>query len=241
MGHQEFNSKTLKVDESPSDIVLEKCYRNSRPVLVTAHALGFGTYRPARNPGGTGLIQMFDHPQLWEDIGYELKHGTLEEGKRVTLQRTEETSPKFLEDHSSFDDLVRFICFESEQKQSEWLVQAIKRNLLHDELRHDDIIVINPDPRTTRDKVGSIRRQLLDEGIKCHLAGVDTHPDIFFRGSDSVTFSGIHRAKGNEAGMVYIVNAQDCQTAALKLGEYSKSAIHRHYEKQGMGPSTWNW
>ncbi|MCK9905293.1 hypothetical protein MXD63_35565, partial [Frankia sp. Cpl3] len=27
------------------DIVLEKCYRNSRPVLVSAHGLGFGIYR----------------------------------------------------------------------------------------------------------------------------------------------------------------------------------------------------
>ena len=34
---------------------------------------------------------------------------------------------------------------------------------------------------------------------------------------DSVTFTGIHRAKGNEAGMVYIINAQDCHTATWNL------------------------
>jgi superfamily I DNA and RNA helicase len=46
------------------DIILEKCYRNSRPILVTAHALGFGIYRQpdqrlARLSGrqDTGLIQ----------------------------------------------------------------------------------------------------------------------------------------------------------------------------------------
>src|SRR5699024_9344874 len=27
------------------DIVLSKCYRNSRPVLISAHSLGFGIYR----------------------------------------------------------------------------------------------------------------------------------------------------------------------------------------------------
>lgn len=53
----------------------------------------------------------------------------------------------------------------------------------------------------------------------CHLAGVDTKPDVFFRDSPegSVTFTGIHRAKGNEAGMVYVINAQDCHAEAGNL------------------------
>lgn len=38
------------------DIILEKCYRNSRPVLATAHALGFGIYRKTDPKTGTGLI-----------------------------------------------------------------------------------------------------------------------------------------------------------------------------------------
>jgi superfamily I DNA and RNA helicase len=43
------------------------------------------------------------------------------------------------------------------------------------------------------------------------LAGVDTSPDVFFdQEGKSVAFTGIHRAKGNEAGMVYVINAQDC-------------------------------
>jgi superfamily I DNA and RNA helicase len=59
---------------------------------------------------------------------------------------------------------------------------------------------------------------LLDQGISSHLAGVDTDPDIFFKSeSASITFTGIFRAKGNEAGMVYIVNAQDCNSSAFNL------------------------
>ena len=55
-------------------------------------------------------------------------------------------------------------------------------------------------------------------GIQSHLAGVDTDPDIFFEPDvPSVTFTGIHRAKGNEAAMVYIINADDCQTDAFDL------------------------
>ncbi len=205
-------------NEAQRDIILKKCYRNSRPVLVTAHALGFGIYREALLPGGTGLIQMFDHPELWEEIGYQTRDGTLEEGSSVTLYRSKETSPKFLEDHSPIDDLIQFISFDSQEEQAEWLTREIKKNLENDELRHEDIIVINPDPRTTQSNVGPIRSRLLEMGINSHLAGVDTTPDIFFQiGRDLVTFSGIYRAKGNEAGMVYIINAQDCHSSLRNL------------------------
>ncbi|CCQ66325.1 hypothetical protein CWATWH0402_3938 [Crocosphaera watsonii WH 0402] len=41
---------------------MNTCYRNSRPILASAHALGFGIYRDQ------GLVQMFDESQLWLDI-----------------------------------------------------------------------------------------------------------------------------------------------------------------------------
>lgn len=200
------------------DIILEKCYRNSRPLLVTAHALGFGIYRDSPKPGTTGLVQMFEDAHLWEDIGYRKMQGQLKDGAAVVLARTEETSPSFLESHSPIDDLVQFECFESDDEQNTWLLEAIKRNIEVDELRHDDIVVINPDPVTTRERVGPVRRRLLEIGINSHLAGVDTDPDVFFKADvPSVTFTGIYRAKGNEAGMVYIVNAHDCHSAAWNL------------------------
>ena len=205
-------------NEAQRDIILKKCYRNSRPVLVTAHALGFGIYREAPLIGGTGLIQMFDHPELWEEIGYQTRGGKLEEGSSVTLYRSEETSPKFLEDHSPIDDLIQFISFDSKEEQADWLASEIKKNLENDELRYEDIIVINPDPRTTRSSVGPIRSRLLEMGINSHLAGVDTDPDTFFQtGKNLVTFTGVFRAKGNEAGMVYIINAQDCHSSLRNL------------------------
>ncbi len=199
------------------DIILNRCYRNSRPVLVTAHALGFGVYRQAAKLNNLGLIQMFEHAHLWEDIGYTAKDGTIEEGLPVTLYRPPETSPPFLEDHSSIEDLIQFISFDSEAAQTEWLANEINRNLQRDDLRHSDIIVVNPDPRTTQRKVGPVRERLLAMGIPCHLAGVDTDQDVFFKSQNSVTFSGVHRAKGNEAGMIYIINAQDCHSAAQNL------------------------
>lgn len=200
------------------DVILQKCYRNSRPVLVSAHGLGFGIYRGEMEGGTNGLVQMFDYPALWEEIGYKVKSGQLVKGQHVVLERTAETSPKFLEEHSDVDELVQFIKFNDEAEQNAWLVQQIQQNLTEDELRHDDIIVIHSDPRTARGSTGPIRKKLFDAGIQTHLAGVDTDADVFFQTeTQSVTFTGIYRAKGNEAGMVYVINAQNCNDSGPGL------------------------
>jgi superfamily I DNA and RNA helicase len=190
------------------DIILDICYRNSRPVLTTAHALGFGIYRDK------GIAQIFENKNLWLDIGYKVNEGQLEEGHPVSLIRTSRSSPKFLEEHSAVDDLVRFEVFDTSEAQTAWLVSAIQENLNEDELLPDDIVVINPDPLTTRNAVREARSALMEKGINSNLAGVTTVADIFSE-PGTVTFTGIFRAKGNEAAMVYVINAQDCFAATL--------------------------
>lgn len=202
---------TLHADQAGKprqDIVLDVCYRNSRPVLSTAHALGFGIYRDK------GLVQIFENKNLWLDIGYRVKDGELEDGKDVALARTPKTSPEFLESHSSIDDLIEFYVFGSEQEQTNWLVDAVTHNLNEDELLPDDIVIINPDPLSTREAVKNARKALALKNINSNLAGVTTPVDIFNE-PGTVTFTGVFRAKGNEAGMVYVINAQDCFSALL--------------------------
>ena len=212
--------KSYEEGTPQQDIILEKCYRNSRPTLVTAHALGFGIYRKATGIKESGLVQMFDQCELWRDIGYEVDSGELTDGKHVVLQRTAESSPMFLETHSDIDDLIMFKFFETQEEQDLWVANEIKHNLEKDELRPDDIIVINPDPITTKKNVAPIRSQLYQWGIDSHTAGVDTTPDVFFAdNNDSIAFTGIYRAKGNEAAMVYIVNAQTCFDSHFDLAK----------------------
>ena len=176
--------------------------------MSTAHALGFGTYR------NKGLVQIFENKNLWFDIGYQEKDGDIEDGELVTLTRTRKSSPEFLEKHSPIDDLIKFEVFDTPEAQTAWLVDAIKRNLSEDELIPDDVVVINPNPLTTKGAVGDARQALIQEGINSNLAGVTTIADVFTE-PGTVTFTGIFRAKGNEAAMVYVINAQDCFTSAL--------------------------
>lgn len=191
------------------DIILEKCYRNPRPVLAAAHALGFGIYRDG------GLVQFFDQDKLWTDVGYTVEEGHLEPGQDVTLARTAETSPLFLEDHSPLDDLLKFVTFQDGESQAQWLFESIRNDIESEELRPEDIVVVNPDPIKTLEAVGKVRRLLFSAGINSEIAGVSTSRDVFSK-DGAVTFTGIFRAKGNEAGMIYVMNAQDCFSAFTK-------------------------
>lgn len=211
----------LAADGSSShDIILEKCYRNSRPVLATAHSLGFGIYRDIDPKIGTGLVQMFDRAELWKEVGYDVVAGELADQKPVTLARPPRSSPVFLEEPAHVEPLLQTLQFQTSREQAQWLASQIEKNLREDDLRPEDIIVINPNPLSTTKEVGPIRQILFERGINSHLAGVDTDSDVFFRPEEgSVAFTGIFRAKGNEAGMVYIMNSHDCYGSQLGTGK----------------------
>ena len=69
-----------------------------------------------------------------------------------------------------------------------------------------------------------IRKTLFEKGVNSHLAGVDTL--LTFSSAlvlDSVTFTGIYRAKGNEAAMV--VHHQSPRIASPPLGTWPVCAI----------------
>ncbi|MFI3213243.1 MAG: ATP-binding domain-containing protein [Eubacteriales bacterium] len=185
------------------DIILNVCYRNSRPILSTAHALGFRLYG--------NIVQMFDDAKLWTDIGYEVESGKLEDDCEVVLKRTSQSSPEFLEAHSEIEDLIQFKTVDTEKKQALFLAKCIKKNLEIDQLEYKDILVIHTNPYWTKRRVGIMRAALAEVGINSHLAGVTTSPDQFFL-DESITFTSIFRAKGNEAAMVYVVDGQYCAT-----------------------------
>ncbi|MCK4642310.1 DEAD/DEAH box helicase [bacterium] len=188
--------------EKAEDTILKKCYRNSRPTLITAHSLGLGIYRDS------GLVQFFDEPQLWIDLGYKVKKGKLEAGSKVQLYRDHDSSPNYLEHHSQIDDILIFKSFDTLKDQAEWVAKMICKDINDQELLFNDIIVINTNSKTTKDDVAPIRTLLWEKGIQSHIAG-EYDADVFFE-NNSVTFTGIFRAKGNEVPMVYIINAHNC-------------------------------
>lgn len=196
--------ESMNPNKPQQDIILEKCYRNSGPVLVTAHALGFGIYRKNRE-----LVTMFRDKELWKDVGYKVESGTLEFGKEVILKRDNDSSPEFLTNRVSVDDLIKFKKFDSYEEQLEAIADEIQENLNNDELSYRDIVVIHPNALKAKNDFGPLRNLLFQRGIQSHIAGVNTSPDHFFI-DDSIAFTSIYRAKGNEAAIVYVMNSNYC-------------------------------
>ncbi|MEU3465256.1 ATP-binding domain-containing protein [Streptomyces sp. NPDC006733] len=189
-------------DKEPrKDVVLPICYRNTPWALATAHALGIGAYREG------GLLQHFDDPALWDDIGYETVRGELALGARVALRRKHDSAPAYFRDRLQVDDAVVMQAFDSQEAQDIWVSQQIRKNLTEDELEHDDILIVLPDVYRAKSRAPRLMRTLREHDIPSHLVGVSTSADtVFVRGS--VALAHIFRAKGNEAPMVYVVDAQ---------------------------------
>lgn len=190
------------IPDSPRrDIVLPVCYRNTPWALATAHALGIGVYRVE------GLLQHPDNPDLWQDIGYNVVRGSLIGGQPVTLQRRSDSSPEYFDRLLASDDAVLIKSFNDEHAQDAWVADQITINLHADELEPDDILIVLPDAYRAKSRAPRLIRELRSRGINCHLVGVNTSVDEVFQ-AGSVAIAHIYRAKGNEAPMVYAIDAQ---------------------------------
>lgn len=187
--------------EPKRDIVLPVCYRNTPWALTVAHSVGFGVYREG------GLLQFFDETSQAQETGYTVTSGELEQGRRVSLRRREDSYPAYFEELLDAHDSIMCHVFANKEEQAAELADLIIRNLTEDELELRDILVILPDPLTSRTEASMVAKHLNMRDIPSHLAGVTSSRDELFK-DDSVAITGIYRAKGNEAAMVYVLNSE---------------------------------
>lgn len=181
------------------DIVLPKCYRNPREILVVAHALGFGIYASA-------ISQMIANDDYWGDIGYEIESGKLEAGKDVSILRPEKNSLRSISDRYSKESIVRYNVNESFKDEIIEVCQCINDDIKNQNLHPEDIMVLSADDKNATVYLNTIERHLADMfGIMSNNVHADKFSVGNFQEKDRVTLSTIHKAKGNEAYSVYIV------------------------------------
>ena len=190
-------------DEARQDIVLPICYRNTPWALTVAHSLGFGIYRKA------GIVQLFDDLSLWDGIGYKVTDGNLQFGEEVQLKRKESSYPEYFSQLLEPQDAIMIKSFKNVYEQYQWVSEQIEKDIKKNELDPDDILVIFPEAYYSKSQYHDLGEFLEQRGINSILAGVNADRDTF-RVENCITCSSIYRAKGNEAPMVYIVNAQYC-------------------------------
>ncbi|MCP4697282.1 MAG: ATP-binding domain-containing protein, partial [Gammaproteobacteria bacterium] len=209
-------------DEAKQDIILPVCYRNTPWALALAHALGFGIYKQPE------LVQLFDDDSIWEEIGYEAVEGKLQENAEVKLQRKKSSYPEHFSLLLSPKDSVSCHCCKDIEEEINRISDQILDNLEQDELQHDDILIVLPNPLTAKSIAGKFMQALDIRGIPAHLAGLASSVDEMFL-PGSIAISNIYRAKGNEAPMVYIANSDYCAAGRelIKLRNTLFTAITR--------------
>lgn len=189
------------------DIMLPICYRNPSWLLTMALGLGLGIKRPNRQ-----YAQMFADPDFWKEIGYEDVNGQPGFGRDVRLVRDPERSAGFFSDVLTPTESVSWKVFGGYDEQAEWVASDIHRVMTQEELDANDILIVIPDSINSPSIGDAISQSLSKFSIKSHIIGVTASRDVVFV-DDSVAMSGIYRAKGNEAPLVYVVGAEYCYGA----------------------------
>ncbi len=194
-----------------NDTPLTVCYRNQGPVIVTAHAIGMGLYRK------DGLVQLPGSTDVWYAIGYK-SDKPIQEGNEVTLYRTKETSPDLL--NIDKDKIITFNKYTNVHEMYNDLFSTISNDITKEQLTPRDMMIIDMDMFSYANNYNnlimyknSVNQERIAQGknkykFDIHTAGA-TSPEDFFR-QDSIVYSSVRRAKGNESFVVYIINAQKC-------------------------------
>ncbi len=181
------------------DVVLYKCYRNPREILVVAHAVGFGIY-------GQHCVQMLENKAQWMDIGYQVDQGDFVEGSLTVIKRPEDNSLTTISRNQEPGEIVQAYSYSygNWEKEIATTVQQIEYNL-KEGLRPEDILVIVIDDQNA----GMYFQRLTEELEKINIESNNIYADSYgirdFHKEGHVTLSSVHKAKGNEAFMVYVL------------------------------------
>lgn len=109
-------SALVQFDE---EIVLHKCYRNPREILVCAHAIGFGIY-------GSRIVQMLESEEHWRDFGYEVD-GMLAANQPAVIFRPKENSPSSISEANTIGQIISAQSFANLTEEIRYVVVKNKR------------------------------------------------------------------------------------------------------------------
>jgi len=180
--------------EIEKDLILRRCYRTPRPVLVMAHIFGMGLLRPG------GAVQFIPTSGGWEDIGYDIVSGSFKPGQELTIRRPEINSPHALEKIAGYDSLVQCKAFPNREEEMSWITDQIAVNINKEELMPEEIMVISLDWRKSKTDFFQMKQSLMQKGISAIVPASN-----IFQQKDNVTLTNIFPAKGNEASIVYVM------------------------------------
>ncbi|HLO47139.1 MAG TPA: pentapeptide repeat-containing protein, partial [Kamptonema sp.] len=207
--------------------VMHKCYRTPGPILTAAHGIGMGLLR------WQGMLTGITRVEDWEAIGYQVKGDNLGDkssfistenlsfrkftnGQKITLHRPLENSPNPVPELWR-KPVLEFQAYRSRLEELTALADNIIYNLKVDSLRpsREILVIVLGSSFEAMELENTVASFLREQGIdiyipsmpECNILKIDREsrqPNRFWC-EGGVTVSRIHRAKGNEADMVYVV------------------------------------
>ncbi|MEM9537899.1 MAG: pentapeptide repeat-containing protein [Cyanobacteria bacterium P01_E01_bin.42] len=189
--------------------ILAKCYRTPHLILTAAHAIAMGLLRPQ------GMLTGMTRKEEWQAIGYEVE-GQFYPKQKITVHRPKTNSPNPISElwQGSYINLQ---LFRDRQQELSHLARNLMHNLRYDGLRPTrEILVIILGNFFDAVKLETyVANFLIQQGLDIYIPGThdcnilkrdrhNYHPDRFWD-EGAITISRIHRAKGHEADMVYII------------------------------------
>ncbi len=190
--------------------VMHRCYRTPGVILTTAHAIGMGLMRTE------GMLQGLTDANNWRAIGYKVEGDFRKKNSTIKLYRPLNNSPNPTPDLWS-EDVIKFQTYNSRQQELTALANNIKYNIQKDGLMpsREILVIVLGSAKEAMDLENHIGGFLMEQGVNIFIASAkglnqlnpkypNSNPDSFWY-PGGVTISRIHRAKGNEADMVYVV------------------------------------
>jgi Superfamily I DNA and RNA helicases len=195
---------TLEGDDYPGpiekDLILKQSYRCPPQILMVAHAIGLGLY------SDTECVQMLQNEDSWNAIGYTLERGKLEKGSEVTIYRPPENSPnRILEIYSGKQNFVEVKIFPTRDDELNWIANSVYDDIIVEKVKPEQIVVISLDSFESKPYFSHLQYLLSEKNIDSLIPGIVDDSSVFAE-PGKVTLSSVHRAKGNEAPIIYILS-----------------------------------
>lgn len=179
------------------DIVLHTCYRNPRTALIVAFSLGLGIYN-------TKVLQRLEDNDHWELLGFKVESGQSNVGDKMIISRPVEHTPNIMNQELGMYT-VEVRSFSDYESECTFVANCIIQDIQKEKLRPDDICVICLDNRNIKSYYNLLSKILIANGISTFNLVDAPNANKHFFYENNVTLSTINKAKGNEAGMVYII------------------------------------
>ncbi|MBN6043186.1 DEAD/DEAH box helicase [Citrobacter sp. ku-bf4] len=183
------------------DKFLNSCYRTPCATLVCAHAIGLGVYG---NP-----VQAIKTAEDWTNLGYLVEgvHGErFNSGENISVYRTEETSPTLY--NADKDKLIITQPHSDISSECEWVAQRIREDIFSEGLNASDILIVCADDKHFKNYYNHLSYYLSEYNIDVNNVNADKYNISDFSIDNKVTYSTIHKAKGNEGYSVYIIGSE---------------------------------